>query len=104
MPESLLTPQELATWLKMSRVWVYKQAEKGLLPFHRVGDAIRFDPEEIRSYLESRRGLKRGDLLVFRQAGQETLSKTELLKWKNSVSVKNYIDANIKLKSLLNNE
>lgn len=59
MPESLLTPQELATWLKMSRVWVYKQAEKGLLPFHRVGDAIRFDPEEIRAYLESRRGLKR---------------------------------------------
>jgi len=63
MLESLLTPQELADWLKMSRVWVYKQAERGLLPFHRVGDAIRFDPEEIRAYLESRKGLKRGDHL-----------------------------------------
>jgi len=63
MLESLLTPQELATWLKMSRVWVYKQAEKGLLPFHRVGDAIRFDPEEIRAYLSSRKGLKRNDHL-----------------------------------------
>jgi excisionase family DNA binding protein len=59
MPEALLTPQEVATWLKMSRVWVYKQAEKGLLPFHRVGEAIRFDPEEIRTYLNDRRGVKR---------------------------------------------
>ena len=67
MLESLLTPQELATWLKMSRVWVYKQAEKGLLPFHRVGDAIRFDPEEIRAFLESRRGLKRTEHLMPKQ-------------------------------------
>jgi len=59
MPESLLTPQEVADWLKMSRVWVYKQAEKGLLPFHRVGEAIRFDPDKIRSYLNERKDLKR---------------------------------------------
>jgi len=59
MFEPFLTPQELANWLKMSRVWVYKQAEKGLLPFHRVGEAIRFDPEEIRAYLSERRGIKR---------------------------------------------
>ena len=59
MPESLLTPQELADWLNMSRVWVYKQAEQGLLPFHRVGEAIRFDPEEIRAYLNERKGVKR---------------------------------------------
>lgn len=57
--EPLLTPQEVATWLKMSRIWVYKQAEKGLLPFHRVGDAIRFDPEEIRAYLNERKGIKK---------------------------------------------
>ena len=42
----------------MSRVWIYKQAEKGLLPFHCVGEAIRFDPEEIRAYLNERRGIK----------------------------------------------
>ena len=71
MPEPLLTPQDVATWLKMSRVWVYKQAEKGMLPFHRVGDAIRFDPEEIRLYLASRRGCKRGDLLVMHQEAQK---------------------------------
>ena len=59
MPESLLTPQEVADWLKMSRVWVYKQAEKGQLPFHRVGEAVRFDPEEIQAYLNERKGIRR---------------------------------------------
>ncbi len=59
MPEPLLTPQEVATWLKMSRVWVYKQAEKGLLPFHRVGEAIRFDRGEIRTYLDERRCIRK---------------------------------------------
>ena len=81
MPESLLTPQELANWLKMSRIWVYKQAEKGLLPFHRVGDAIRFDPEEIREYLTSRKGLKRGDLLVRRQEAKKSSSNIKELQY-----------------------
>jgi hypothetical protein len=58
-PEPLLTPQDLAIWFKMSRIWVYKQVEKGLLPFHRVGNAIRFDPDEIRIYLKDRKDLKR---------------------------------------------
>ena len=57
--EPLLTPIQVATWLNMSLVWVYKQAEKGLLPFHRVGEAIRFDPEEIREYLNERKGIRR---------------------------------------------
>ena len=59
MPEPLLTPKEVAAWLNMSLVWVYKQIEKGLLPFHRVGEAIRFDPREIRNYLNNRKDLKR---------------------------------------------
>ena len=54
-----LTAQQLATWLNMSIVWVYKATEKGLLPFHRVGEAIRFDPGEIRNYLNNRKDLKR---------------------------------------------
>lgn len=56
---ALLTAQQVALWLSMSVVWVYKAAEKGLLPFRRIGEAIRFDPEEIRSYLNERRGIKK---------------------------------------------
>ncbi len=55
----LLTAQQVAAWLNMSLVWVYKAAEKGLLPFHRVGEAIRFDPNEILSYLHERRNIKK---------------------------------------------
>ena len=54
-----LTAQQVAAWLNMSLVWVYKAAEKGLLPFHRLGEAIRFDPEEIQSYLNERRNIKK---------------------------------------------
>ncbi len=57
--EPLLTAQQVAAWLNMSLVWVYKQAEKGLLPYHRVGEAIRFDPNEIQSYLNKRRNIKK---------------------------------------------
>ena len=57
--EPLMTVQQVAVWLNMSVVWVYKQAEKGLLPFHRVGETIRFDPNEIQSYLIKRRNIKK---------------------------------------------
>jgi len=53
----LLSVSQLATWLGMSVPWVYKAVEKGIIPFLRIGEAIRFDAEEIRAYLESRRDL-----------------------------------------------
>jgi excisionase family DNA binding protein len=57
--EPLMTVQQVAVWLNMSAVWVYKRAEKGLLPFHRVGETIRFDPNEIQSYLNGRRNIRK---------------------------------------------
>lgn len=57
--EPFLTALQVAAWLNMSLVWVYKAAEKGSLPFHRVGEAMRFDPNEIRSYLNDRRNIKK---------------------------------------------
>ncbi len=57
--EPLLTTKQVADWLNMSPEWVYKATENGLLPFHRVGEAIRFDPNEIRSYLDGRRNIKK---------------------------------------------
>ncbi len=59
MSQRLLKPKDLAEWLGMSIYWVYKQVESSSLPFHRVGKAIRFDPEEIRDYLNERKGMKR---------------------------------------------
>ncbi len=34
----------------MSRTWVYEKAESGELPSLRLGGALRFDPEAVRSY------------------------------------------------------
>ena len=58
--EHLLTPKEVSKWLSMSLPWVYKACEHGNLPFHRIGQAIRFDPGAIKAYLETRRNLKGG--------------------------------------------
>jgi excisionase family DNA binding protein len=57
--DRLLTPKGLASRLAMSVPWVYKQVEKGSLPFVRLGEAIRFDPEEIGAYLQTRRNIKK---------------------------------------------
>ena len=65
----LITSKQVAEKLSMSQVWVYKQAERGQLPFYRVGDAVRFDEEEINAYVVSRKGLKRGDHLTIEQEG-----------------------------------
>lgn len=51
-PEPLWKVTEVARFLSMSPQWVYKQAELGALPCARFGASIRFEPAEIRRYLE----------------------------------------------------
>jgi excisionase family DNA binding protein len=48
--QSLWDAQDVARYLKVSRSWVYHQAEAGLLPHLRVGALLRFDPDTIRAY------------------------------------------------------
>jgi excisionase family DNA binding protein len=43
----------------MSVPWIYKQVEKGSLPFVRLGGSVRFDASEIKRYLDERRNLKK---------------------------------------------
>jgi excisionase family DNA binding protein len=49
-PESLWTANEVASYLRVSRSWVYHRAESGELPCLRVGGLVRFDPEAIRAF------------------------------------------------------
>jgi len=62
--DHLMTVGEVASWLGISTPWIYKQCEKGSLPFLRLGEAIRFDPEEIKAYLQARRNIKKEKLKV----------------------------------------
>ncbi len=52
-PEPLWTVGEVARFLSMSPQWVYKHAELGKLPCVRLGAALRFQPAEIRRYVET---------------------------------------------------
>lgn len=58
--DRLLSVREVASWLGMSTPWIYKECEKGALPFLRLGQAIRFDRKEIERYLQTRSNLKAG--------------------------------------------
>jgi excisionase family DNA binding protein len=41
---------DVARFLKVSRSWVYQQAEAGLIPHRRVGGLLRFDPRAIQAW------------------------------------------------------
>ena len=43
----LLTPEELASKLKVPISWVYEQSRQGNIPTHRIGRYIRFDLREV---------------------------------------------------------
>jgi excisionase family DNA binding protein len=51
----LLRPDELAAGLKVAHGTVYAWCERGLIPYIRIGKCIRFDPVEIRGWLETNR-------------------------------------------------
>jgi excisionase family DNA binding protein len=53
--EPLLTVEEAASFLNVSRRQVYLLVERGQLPTVRVGQRIRFIPEELRTYVERHR-------------------------------------------------
>jgi excisionase family DNA binding protein len=48
--DSLWDAKDVASYLKVSRSWVYHQAEAGLLPCVRIGALLRFDPDTVRRF------------------------------------------------------
>ena len=47
----ILTTKELADYLKLTDVTLYKYIKEGKIPGHRVGNRWRFDKEEIDALL-----------------------------------------------------
>ena len=54
-PEPLWTAKDVATFLSVSRSWVYHRAEAGDLPCLQIGGLVRFEPERIRAYARGER-------------------------------------------------
>ena len=50
MPE-IMTPKEVAQYLKMSVLTVYKHAKQGTIPGFRIGNSWRFDKKKIDAVL-----------------------------------------------------
>jgi len=51
----LLTPDEAAAILRLSKASLYRLVEKRILPFYRVSGSLRFGVKDMESYLSSRR-------------------------------------------------
>jgi excisionase family DNA binding protein len=50
--DNLITPDELANFLKISKSSIYRLVEERKLPFHKVGGSLRFKKEVIDKYLD----------------------------------------------------
>ena len=50
--ETLLTPKETARLLRVSEMTVYNLARRGALPRVLIGRAVRYDPADLRAYLD----------------------------------------------------
>jgi excisionase family DNA binding protein len=53
--QPLMTVDEAASYLRVSRRQIYKLVRSGDLQAVRVGERLRFRPEEVEQYLELRR-------------------------------------------------
>jgi excisionase family DNA binding protein len=51
----LISPEELAAALKIARVTAYAWIRRGVIPHLKIEGVVRFDPSEIREWLESKR-------------------------------------------------
>jgi excisionase family DNA binding protein len=52
---NLLTPDDLAAFLSISKTGVYRLVEKRRIPFFRVGGSLRFEKKDVLSYLQGNR-------------------------------------------------
>lgn len=51
-----LTSLEVAHLLRVSKLTVYRFVDRGLLPFYRIGRALRFRKDDVAAFTEARRG------------------------------------------------
>jgi excisionase family DNA binding protein len=54
-PERLWTANDVASFLRVSRSWVYHRCESGELPCLRIGALVRFDPVHVQAYARGER-------------------------------------------------
>jgi excisionase family DNA binding protein len=53
--EPLWTVADVLAFTRMRRTWLYERIARNELPHYRLGGAVRFNPQEIRAWLERTR-------------------------------------------------
>ena len=48
----LLTPDQLADFLNISKTTIYRLIDSRKIPFYKIGGSIRFDKKDIMNYLQ----------------------------------------------------
>jgi excisionase family DNA binding protein len=51
----LISPEELAAGMRVARVTVYQWVRRGVIPHLKLEGVVRFDPQEVQAWLESKR-------------------------------------------------
>lgn len=51
----LIAPEELAVGMRVARVTVYQWVRRGVIPHLKLEGVVRFEPEEIETWLKSKR-------------------------------------------------
>ncbi len=51
MTDNILTPNQLAEKLSVSKSWIYKKVVSRILPHFRIGGLVRFSEKEINEWL-----------------------------------------------------
>jgi excisionase family DNA binding protein len=59
-PQSLLTPDDVAAYLRVSKKSVYRLVSSDALPAVRIGGLLRFNRDAVRRYVETQRDRRRG--------------------------------------------
>jgi excisionase family DNA binding protein len=53
--DTMWTVSDIAKTMQVSRIWVYKLVREKKIPFYHIEKCVRFDPGEIRAWLEERK-------------------------------------------------
>lgn len=51
----LIAPEELAASMRVARVTVYQWVRRGVIPHLKLEGVVRFDPAEVKTWLDSKR-------------------------------------------------
>lgn len=64
--KELLGVKETSKYLGVPISWIYDRVRVGAIPYYKIGKYVRFDPQEIKAWLETQRKGPRLDNSIYK--------------------------------------